>query len=214
MKLERYRTIFRQKVIPSYYRADLHLIIFCVLEFSALSLTGVLINWQWWTPFIILGSMFQASVFTYFLHRFLLHRKLPGFGWAHKMHHWHHTFYPPEKMTFDNLNDVYMLLMPPWLQLVYFLIYLPVMTMAFAWFAPMKIILPFMFGLVLWYGTYELVHWLEHLPAEHPVMKLRVVNWLRRHHIVHHSKLKDQANFGIVEPSMDYLFKTKFGNQS
>jgi sterol desaturase/sphingolipid hydroxylase (fatty acid hydroxylase superfamily) len=54
-----------------------------------------------------------------------------------------------------------------------------------------------------------LVHWIEHLPKNHITMKLPYMKWLREHHIVHHSRLKDEANFGIVEPSWDYIFGTK-----
>jgi hypothetical protein len=79
---------------------------------------GLMINWQWWIPLIILLSLFQASTLTYFIHRYLLHRKTRGFHWAHKMHHWHHTSYRPQNMNFDEINDIYMPLMPPWLLLV------------------------------------------------------------------------------------------------
>lgn len=210
MDLARYRTTFRRKVIPTYYRGRLHIAIFIFLELTALVSCGVMINWQWWTPLMILFSIFQASVLTYFIHRYLLHQKFPGFHWAHKMHHWHHTFYRPQNMPYDEINDIYMLLMPPWLQLVYFLIYLPLATLILAAIAPLFLILPFMFGLILWYGLYESVHWIEHLPKDHWAMRFRLFDWLRRHHITHHSELKDQANFGIVEPSMDYLFGTKY----
>lgn len=212
MDILRYRAAFRKKVIPAYYQGKYHILIFTVLELLSLFICGVLINWQWWTPIVILLCLFQASILTYFIHRYMLHHKLPGFGWAFKMHHWHHTFYRPDKMTYDDLNDVYMLLMPPWLQLVYFAIYLPAATLLLAYFTPFKliVILPFMFGLIMWYGTYELVHWTEHLAADHPLMRFKAISWIRRHHVIHHSDLKDKANFGIVEPSMDYLFRTKY----
>jgi sterol desaturase/sphingolipid hydroxylase (fatty acid hydroxylase superfamily) len=101
--------------------------------------------------------------------------------------------------------------MPPWLQMVYFVIYLPLATLVLAYFAPfqMIILMPFIFGLIMWYGIYELVHWTEHLPSSHALMRFKAFNWLRNHHVIHHSDLKDQVNFGIVEPSMDYLFRTK-----
>lgn len=211
MDLNRYRQTFRRKVIPSYYNAKAHIIIFVTLEALALLITGLFINWNWWTPFIILASVMQASVVTYFIHRYMLHKKLVGFKWAHKMHHWHHSFYRSGKMTYDELNDVYMLLMPPWLQLVYYFVYLPLMVLLIAYLLPFKIgfILPFVFGLILWYGLYETVHWIEHLSQDNTLMKYKIFNWLRLHHIVHHSELKDEVNFGIVEPSMDYIFGTK-----
>jgi sterol desaturase/sphingolipid hydroxylase (fatty acid hydroxylase superfamily) len=211
MNIDRYRAIFRKKVIPPYYQGKMHLFIFTALELLSLFICGLFINWNWWTPFVIFISLFQASILTYFIHRFLLHQKFYGFHWAFKMHHWHHTFYVPGKMTYDDLNDIYMLLMPPWLQLVYFILYLPLATLILINLTQVKmiIVLPYIFGLIMWYGIYELIHWTEHLPIDHSFMRFKFVNWLRRHHIVHHSELKDKANFGIVEPSMDYLFGTK-----
>lgn len=211
MDIDRYRAIFRKKVIPNYYQGKSHILIFTSLEILSLIICGLFINWHWWTPLVIILSIYQASVLTYFIHRFLLHKKLPGFHWAHRMHHWHHTFYRPHKMTYDELNDVYMLLMPPWIQMLYFVIYLPIVTLLFAYLAPVKmvVILPFIFGMIMWYGIYELVHWTEHLSVDHPVMRFKFFSWIRRHHLTHHSDLRDHANFGIVEPTMDYLFRTK-----
>lgn len=208
MDIPRYRSAFRRKVIPSYYRGNWHIGIFLALEVFALLSTGIWMNWTWWTPLVILFSLTQASILTYFIHRWLLHHKLPGFSWAHKMHHWHHTFYRPTHMVYDNIDDIYMLLMPPWLQLFYFVILIPLGTFLMSHILPLSLIVPYVFGLILWYGMYETVHWIEHLSADHPIMRVSILNWLRRHHSIHHSELRDEANFGIVEPSMDYLFRT------
>jgi hypothetical protein len=164
-----------------------------------------------WRPISLLYvflSLFYATTFTYFLHRFLLHRPVPGLRWAHKMHTWHHTFYQSHEMEYDDLDDVYMLLMPPWIQLVYFFLYLPLLTFLLNFVFPTDVVAHFVFSLITWYGVYEFVHWVEHLPATHPLMCLPGAHRLRRHHVLHHSK-KLEVNFGIVEPSLDYLFNTK-----
>lgn len=207
--MERYRKAFRQKVIPAYYRGFWHVVIFAILQTLAIVVTGSMVDWSIFSPLYIFLSLMYATTFTYFLHRYMLHQPVPGFKWAHKMHHWHHTFYKSEFMEYDSLNDVYMLLMPPWLQIFYFVIYLPLLVVGLTIVFPVGIVMHFVFALTLWYGIYELVHWVEHLPPTHALMKWPLCNWLRRHHIVHHSKFKDQANFGIVEPSWDYIFKTK-----
>lgn len=207
--MERYRSAFRKKVIPSYYSGRLHIVCFTVLEILAIAYMATLVEWVALSPLYVLLSLMYATSFTYFIHRYMLHKPLPGFGWAFKMHHWHHTFYKSRHMEYDDLNDIYMLFMPPWLQLFYFLIYLPLLSMLLSLILPKFVVMHFIFALILYYALYELVHWLEHLPSTHPLMKIRFINHMRRHHVVHHSNLKDEANFGIAEPSLDYIFKTK-----
>jgi sterol desaturase/sphingolipid hydroxylase (fatty acid hydroxylase superfamily) len=208
--MERYRKAFRKKVIPWYYRGQIHVAIFSIIQISALFFIGSRLEWGKSTLLVIFLALGYATTFTYFLHRFLLHRKLPGFGWAFKMHHWHHTFYQSNRMEYDHLDDVYMLLMPPWIQIFYFVVYLPGLVIVAKLFLSQDLILPFAFGLTLWYGIYELIHWIEHLPLNHWAIKIPFMKSARQRHAIHHSKLKDIANFGIVEPSWDYIFKTKF----
>ena len=100
MKIARYRATFRKKVIPGYYQAKLHIAVFAALEIMALIIYGLCMKWQWWTPLVILLSLFQVPIFSYFFHQFLLHQKVPGLGWAHKIHHWHHTFQRRNKITY------------------------------------------------------------------------------------------------------------------
>ena len=208
--MDRYRNAFRKKVIPWYYRGQVHVAIFSIIQLSAILIIGSRIDWKISSLLVVLLALGYATTFTYFLHRFLLHRKLPGLGWAFKMHHWHHTFYQAHRMEYDHLDDVYMLLLPPWIQVFYYAVYLPGLVLVAELFLPHHLILPFVFGLTLWYGIYELVHWIEHLPVSHWSMKLPFMKSARQSHAVHHSKLKDVANFGIVEPSWDYILKTKF----
>ncbi|MBY0516553.1 MAG: hypothetical protein K2P81_06585 [Bacteriovoracaceae bacterium] len=210
MNLERYRKNFRQKVIPKYYSAKIHLLIFSAFEVASISISAKYIEWSWLSPLWIFLSIFWASTFLYFLHRFMLHRIVPGFAWAHKMHHWHHTFYQSENMEYDELNDVYMLLMPPWIQLIYFVLYLPFITWALSHLFPPVFVPHFIFALTVWYGLYELIHWIEHLSDKHMVMTFGWARKMKRHHRGHHHpKFKDARNFGIVEPTQDYLWGTK-----
>ncbi len=207
--MDRYRKAFRQKVIPSYYRGALHVAAFAVIQFVAVVVVASQVVWSLKAVFIIAMALAYATTFTYFLHRFFLHRKIPGLAWAHKMHHWHHTFYQSRAMEYDTLDDVYMLLMPPWIQLLYYIVYLPLLTIVAGLIFGNEVMVPFVLGLTLWYGIYELVHWMEHLPPGKGPLRFSLFCKLREHHVIHHSRLKDEANFGIVEPSWDYVFGTK-----
>lgn len=207
--MDRYRKAFRAKVIPSYYRGRYHIVFFSLFQLGGMVFLGRFIEWKPVSLLYILFSLGYATTFTYFLHRFLLHRKVPGFKWAHKMHHWHHTFYQTRHMEYDQINDIYMLLMPPAIQLFYYVVYLPGLVFILSCFFGNVVVMHFVFALTLWYGIYELVHWIEHLSMKHWLMRFSLFRWMQRHHEVHHSKWRDEANFGIVEPSWDYLLGTK-----
>ena len=210
MELARYRRHFRAKVIPARYSARAHIALFAAFELTALAVTAWWVPWGRHSPVWMLLSVMWASSALYLVHRFLLHQKLPGFGWAHKMHHWHHTFYQAHEMEYDELNDVYMLLMPPWLQLLYFVAYLPAVAWLLSLFLPADFVPHLVFTLTLWYGLYEAIHWIEHLPASHPIMRLSWARAMKQHHVGHHHpKFKDSKNFGIVEPTQDYLWGSK-----
>ena len=210
MNLDKYRKAFREKIIPRYYSAKWHIFIFGVFQLTATLWSARQVEWSLLSILWIGLSLLWATSALYLVHRFFLHRKIWGLGWAHRMHRWHHTFYQKEKMEYDQLNDVYMLLMPPWLQVVYFVVYLPVLTLLLSYVLPLTFIQHFIFSLTIWYGIYELIHWTEHLPKTHPLMRLSFLIWMRQHHLVHHDpQWMDQKNFGIVEPSQDYLWGSK-----
>ena len=207
--MQRYREAFRKKVIPSYYSGHVHVAFFIIFELVTLFFIAPYVEWNLLSPIYILIGLFYGSTFTYFVHRFLLHSKIPGFKWAEKMHHWHHTFYPAYNMQYDHLSDIYMLFMPPWIQFLYFFVYSPILIFLLSFILPTAIVAHFAFAMILWYGIYEFAHWLEHRPANHFLMKFRPFAHIRHHHTVHHSKLQHEINFGIVETSWDYIFKTK-----
>jgi hypothetical protein len=207
--MDRYRRAFRKKVIPRHYSGIIHIALFSSIQLSAILIQGIFLEWSKNTLFILLLALMWGTTFTYFLHRFLLHKKLPFFDWAFKMHHWHHTFYQTQNMQYDHIDDIYMLLMPPWIQLLYYLIYLTGLIWVAGFFLSREFALTFSLGLTLWYGIYELVHWIGHLPENHWTMKIPCMEAVRKSHSIHHLKMKRVTNFGIVEPSWDYILGTK-----
>ncbi len=210
MDLARTRDHFRRHVIPPRYSARAHIVFFCLFELVAIFLTGSFVDWSWRSPVYVLLCFAWATTFVYLIHRFTLHRKVPGFGWAFRLHHWHHAIYLPGHMQYEELNDVYMLLMPPWIQGLYFFVYLPALAVALSFVLPLTFIFHLLFALTLWYALYEAVHWVEHLSDEHPLSRFKIVQGLQEHHVWHHHpEFRDHCNFGIVEPSHDYLWGTK-----
>ncbi|MFZ4715664.1 MAG: sterol desaturase family protein [Bacteriovoracaceae bacterium] len=212
MNIDQYRQAFRAKVIPSYYNGKVHVFIFTILQMAT---TAYWFNkvpeWSLKSIPVILLSILWASWILYFTHRYLLHRKIWGLHWAFKMHHWHHTFYQETKLEYDESNDLYMLFMPPWLQSIYFFLYLPAIYLLLKPVVSEWALTLVISVLVVWYGAYELIHWICHLGKEHIIQRrFAWARWMKEHHRFHHHKIhKDHCNFGIVEPSMDYIFKTK-----
>lgn len=59
---------------------------------------------------------------------------------------------------------------------------------------------------------YELSHLAYHLPATHPVGRLRAIGWLREHHSIHHDpSLMQKRNFNVTIPLFDWLLGTSQG---
>lgn len=210
MNVEKYRVAFREKIIPNSYSAKVHIALFIVFQLTATYWSFSKIHWGLESIVWIVLSLFWASFALYWVHRLVLHKKVIGFNWAYKMHRWHHTFYQKNHMHYDQLNDVYMLLMPPWLQLIYFVVYLPILSICLSFFLSAHFIDHFMFTLIIWYGLYEFIHWTEHLAPTHSIMKWRLFKNMRLHHMKHHeAEFMDQHNFGIVDSTQDYLWRSK-----
>jgi sterol desaturase/sphingolipid hydroxylase (fatty acid hydroxylase superfamily) len=57
--------------------------------------------------------------------------------------------------------------------------------------------------------VYELLHSASHLPSDHWLAQNRVVQWVSRHHRIHHDpKLMRTYNFNFALPLFDWLFGT------
>ncbi|WP_338872818.1 sterol desaturase family protein [Myxococcus stipitatus] len=145
-------------------------------------------------------------------HRGPMHHRRKGLGLLFRRHtEQHHRFFTHEALSYESSQDVKVVLFPPVL-LVFFLgaVAAPVGVLTFL-LSTRNVGWLFVASSVGYYLTYEWLHFCHHLPAEHPVARLRLMGWLRRHHQVHHDPSKmSRWNFNITFPLADEWCGTRW----
>lgn len=209
-KTDAYRAEFRARHIPAAYRGELHVsltaacvlgsVLFCSLQLRRLAALELLT-----VPIMfVLGSFFVWA-----LHRYVLHRPVPGLRRVYVIHTLqHHRFYTHERNEPEGPRDYYITLFP-------------------VAFGPSLVVVAYLLGRVVgsaitenvgllvtimtlvYYGLYELVHLASHLPEHSRVLRVPGLRRLREHHRLHHDpRLMSRYNFNVVLPLADALFGT------
>ena len=142
------------------------------------------------------------------LHRYVMHRPLPGLRYpfqAHAVVH-HHTFKGDATYHLKNEADKETIPMAWWNgPVLILLISLPNVLLAWAtgvWALAAGGAL----GIAGYYGVYEYLHWCMHLPKARRVEKSRLFQKLNGHHILHHRYM--HKNFNVVLPLADLCLGT------
>ena len=87
---------------------------------------------------------------------------------------------------------------------------LPIFLLLYA-VLPANLAWLFLLAVVVYYGVYEVLHALAHIPDDHPVAGWRPVRALTHHHRVHHDPaLMRRYNFNFAIPIFDALFGTTY----
>lgn len=205
-----YRARYRAEQVPAWYRGELHVAstLAWVLAPAAYCMTRLhdVQPMEWLT---VPAMLVFGSLFVWALHRYVLHRPVPGLRFAYVIHTLHHhRFYTREHAEPESRRDFHITLFPmrfaPTLALSSLLLGGYVVSGLgdnVGWlFAAMS---------VLYFGLYELVHFASHLPATSPVTRLPLIAPLRRHHRLHHDpRLMKRHNFNVVLPLFDVLLGT------
>ena len=211
-EVDAYRAHYRKNVIGAGYRPRLHLLA------TTLSVVGPAGFWfsqlraiRPLELLIVPAMLVFGSAFVWSLHRFVLHRRLPGLRFAYQLHtRRHHRFFTHDRSEPEQPCDLHTVLFPP-----AFGPSAAVVAGLIGWgiaqagahnagclFAAMS---------ALYFGLYELVHFASHLPAGHPVLRMPGLSALREHHRMHHVPvLMTQRNFNVVLPLFDWLLGTRY----
>ncbi|MBZ4419254.1 sterol desaturase family protein [Myxococcus sp. RHSTA-1-4] len=206
-----FRDGYRAKYVGPRYSGRAHFAFtslgsLAVMGFSLSRLEGVLpLEWLTVPAVFLLGNVVE-----FLGHRGPMHHRRRGLGLLFQRHtEQHHRFFTHEALAYESSRDVKMVLFPPVL-LLFFLgaIATPLAALGFALVSP-NVGWLFAASAVGYYLTYEWLHFCHHLPPEHPVARLPLMQRLRRHHQVHHDPSKMQRhNFNITFPLSDWLFGT------
>ncbi len=206
-----YRERFRKEEIPGWYSGPLHvffnaatligLCLYCAFRMQDLTLAE-------WLVFPL--TMLIGTLSVYLIHRFPLHHNYWFFPYAYKVHtKMHHQFYTYDDIVYDNPRDFYILFFPIEVVLGHALIYSPLAFFLVAWVATANAGYMFVLGSAVYFMLYEILHYISHLPDNHPILKIGYFNFMREHHRLHHDpKIMNIKNFDIVLPLFDWITGT------
>jgi len=167
---------------------------------------------QWHGYFLLLLPLYFLFVngVEYVLHRFPMHRKMPGAQVVYEHVTIHHNFFADQVFYFEDTRDYYAAILP-----FYIFIGLTVVICGTAGLVYLVAGLDnALFFALVGYGyylLYELLHFSYHTPDTSFVKRLPFVRSLARQHILHHQvKLMAHYNFNITFPIFDVIMGTMY----
>ncbi|HEX7477731.1 MAG TPA: sterol desaturase family protein [Polyangiales bacterium] len=203
-----YRAFYRQHVRPRLYFPGGHVALHALTVLGgggfALAHVHEVRAWQW---LAVAAGPLYGSLFVYWFHRRVLHRSVAGMRFAYRKHTLqHHRFFSYEHLVPDEQSDLHAMLFPWWTGA-------PLLALSYGvalGLAPLlgaNVAYLTMLMMVGYFGLYELVHTVSHLPDGHWLTRLPVLSALRHHHRLHHDpRLMGRHNFNVVLPVFDWLF--------
>ncbi len=193
--------------IPRLYSPWIHLSFTAVLAPLVIGLALSRLRsptWQEWL--VVPGVLLFENVFEWYVHRYALHRPIPGFHVLYKEHTLqHHRLYLTDDMPIKDWRELRFVLLPPAGILLILLLIVPVglglehfgyRNVGMLWVATSA------FSMV----SYEWLHMSYHLPVGHPVGELAVIKRLSHHHAVHHHPERmGKWNMNVTIPLWDWV---------
>lgn len=157
---------------------------------------------------VALALMLLAIVLgEYAAHRWSMHRKSFPRAVYHRHVHEHHVFFTAERMWVDQLDDLRWVLFPTWALPLLVASILPFAALLW-WLASRRAAWLLVLAVIVYYGIYEVVHALAHLPTR-PTRLGRAIAAATRHHRIHHDPaLMKRWNFNFALPLGDWLWGT------
>lgn len=205
-----FRARYRAAIKPG-YNAWLHGGF--VLLFGALCI-GFLVSrvsdpspWEWLT--VPLALVFY-NWGEYKIHKNLGHVK-HGYSKLFYQRHTgdHHSFFAYGQMNYETPKDWRVIFFPAWLIVVFATLNLSAYWLISQWNANVAAL--FSATLLAGYLAYEIMHACEHLPEQHPLLKLSWLRRMRRLHELHHAReLMHHFNFSVVFPLWDWVYGTLY----
>jgi hypothetical protein len=163
-----------------------------------------------WYEWLIVPVAFAFSnVFEWWIHKYVMHRPVPGFLGIYKRHTLaHHQFFTENEYTFDNARDFRIVFFPPYALITFIALSLvPAFLLNLLGFADAGWLL--LITNTALYLNYELFHYFCHVKDDRIVRHIPFVNSIRRHHAAHHNTaIMMERNFNLTYPIADWFFGT------
>ena len=142
------------------------------------------------------------------VHRYPMHKKMPGAAFMYEHVTIHHNFYTNEYYYFEKWEDM-MAVFLPILYFMFISVIIVALSALIAYFSNGNEGLIFMFVAYSYYLMYEMLHFSYHTKNDSLIKKIPYMKKLARFHLEHHNpKVMNKYNFNISFPFFDVLFKT------
>ncbi len=163
----------------------------------------------WYEWLVVPVAFTAANIFEWWIHKYLMHRPVPGFMGIYKRHTLaHHQFFTDFEPSFDNQRDFRIVFFPPYALVTFMAMSLIPAMLLKALGLPDAGWLLLITNTAL-YLNYELFHYCCHVKDDRIVRHIPFINTIRRHHIAHHNTgIMMERNFNLTYPIGDWLFGT------
>ena len=196
--------------IPAHYSPLLHvlgptLMCACVIAGSLAGLQPLGL-WELGTvPLTYLGGL----ALEWRVHKSVLHRRVPVLATLYERHERsHHVIYTADAMEIRAYRELALVLLP-WFAIVLIVVAMLPLTWLLAQLVSRNVACLFLLTSTVFFLQYEWFHMAYHLPAQHPIAKLRLVRALATLHRRHHDpRNMKRWNFSITIPLFDVLHQT------
>ena len=140
------------------------------------------------------------------MHRYVLHRRLPGLSTLYVRHELqHHVVYTYDRFTMRSLREAKLVLMPAYAVVLVFALDLP-LTFLLSRLVGANVGFLFLATAMAFFLCYEWLHLAYHLPPDHPIGRLPMLSRMRDVHRRHHTpELMKRWNFNVIIPFNDWL---------
>lgn len=196
---------------PASYHWWEHVLLIAAFTFAGLILTVSRVEGMPISAWLFLSaSLVFLNFGEYASHRWSMHVLRRPWAVHHRHVVEHHAFFTDEAMSIDGIEDLRWVLFPPWALPLLVVSVLPFFLVLWAG-APAGWAWLYLLAVVLYYGIYEILHAVAHLPAGHSLARHPAVQAVVRHHRVHHDPtLMNRWNFNFALPLFDWLFGTTY----
>jgi hypothetical protein len=196
---------------PYWYNPWFHLTVpsligLTLIYFAASKLQDVV----WWEYLLIPLFWMLSNNFEWRAHKYLLHRRFYPFEEIYRRHIEHHGIYTHEDMSMRDRREYRLVLLPALGVLLIFVGLCLIGGLLYA-FTSLNITALYLITTIGYVLSYEWLHLSYHLPEDHPVGKLSLIQTLKRHHQLHHApRLMQMWNFNVTVPLWDLLRGTTY----
>lgn len=164
------------------------------------------------TKFVYLAipvSILIANVVEYLIHRYVMHRSIPGLKIAIRLHMVHHNYFAEQTYCIKKFADFAMIVFPASVINITAFILAPMISIAMGWLFGFNFGYMYYATILVYYLMMQILHIIGHLNDSHIVMKFPIFNNIRVHHKIHHIKtLMTSKNFNFIFPISDKIFGT------